>query len=105
MTEQASVRWYDSKTEIEEFYAALWTATAIFRKSRRPTRFAIERPRLWGLIEKNGGLHDRGTWLRIEQVLPGSDYIVIKQRQSDGTDTLSNLTAIETHELIRWPST
>jgi hypothetical protein len=103
MTEQASVRWYDAKTDIEELYSALWGATTILRKTHRPTRFAINRPRLWRLIEDHGGLHARGTWLRIEQVLPGSDYIVIKQRQPDGTDTVLDSTPVETLEVVGWP--
>jgi hypothetical protein len=81
---------------MEEFYDALWTATEIFRRTHRPTRFAINRPRHWRSIEDNGGLHDRGTWLRIEQVLPGSDYIVVKQRQLDGTDEFFYLTPAKT---------
>lgn len=103
MTEQedAPERWYDAKDEIEQFYAALWTATATFREANRGPQFAIDRPLLWKFIENNGGLHDRGTWLRIESVLPGHDYVVIKQRQSDGADRIY-LTAVETLELIGW---
>ena len=100
---ELSERWYDTRHEMEQFYSALWTATEIFRKAKRPVRFSIDRPLLWRFIEKNGCLHERGTWLRIEQVLPGQDYVVIKQRQPDGTDRLFNLTAAETHELIGWP--
>ena len=103
MREQPSVRWCDAKTEIEEFYGALWTATEIFRKTHRPTRFAINRPRLWRVIEDNGGLHDRGTWLRIERVVPGSDYLIIKQRQLDGTDKCFDISPAETLEVIGWP--
>jgi hypothetical protein len=98
--EGSSERWYDTRHEMEQFYSALWTVTAIFRKANRPTRFSIDRRLLWRFIEKNGGLHDHGTWLRIESVLPGRDYVVIKQRQSDGTDKIFNLTAVETLELI-----
>jgi hypothetical protein len=95
-------RWYNAQDEMEQFYSALWTATASFRKANRGPRFAIDRPLLWRFIENHGGLHERGTWLRIESVLPGHDYVVIKQRQSDGTDTIFNLTAVETLEVIGW---
>lgn len=107
MTEQedAPQRWYNAKDEMEPFYSALWTATAIFRRANRGPRFSIDRRLFWRFIESNGGLHERGTWLRIEQVLPGRDYLVIKQRQSDGTDKMFNLTAVETLELIGWPKT
>ena len=102
MTEQAdsSERWYATRHEMEQFYSALWTVTGIFRKANRPTRFSIDRPLLWRFIERNGGLHDRGTWLRIESVLPGRDYVIIKQRQLDGTDKIFSLTAVESLELI-----
>jgi hypothetical protein len=40
----------------------------------------------------------------IETGLPGRDYVVIKQRQSDGTDKIFVLTALETHELIGSPA-
>ncbi len=99
---ESSERWYDTRLEMEQFYSALWTATEIFRKAKRPTRFSIDRPLLWRFIEKNGSLHERGTWLRIEHLLPGQDYVVIKQRQPDGADRLFNLTAAQTHELIGW---
>lgn len=102
--EGSSERWYDTRHEMEQFYSALWTVTASFRKAHRPTRFSIDRPLLWRFIEKNGGLHDRGTWLRIESGLPGSDYVVIKQRRLDSTDQIFVLTAIETHELIGSPA-
>jgi hypothetical protein len=103
VTEQAGspVRWYDAKSEMEQFYSALWTVTEIFRKANRGTRFSINRSLLWSFIGNNGGLHDRGTWLRIESVLPGGDYVVIKQRQADGTDKTYSLSAAETLELIR----
>jgi hypothetical protein len=104
MTEQenASERWYNSKDDMEQFYSALWTATTIIRKANRGPRFAIDRRLLWKFIESNGGLHELGTWLRVESVLPGGDYVVIKQRQSDGTDKIFNLTAVETLALIGW---
>jgi hypothetical protein len=107
MTDEQSMseRWYDAynTNELREFLDALWAATEIVRRAHPEVRWDLpSQPLLWTRIKQNGGMHDRGTWLRIEQVLPGQDYVVIKQRRSDGTDQTFNLTPEQTHELIGW---
>jgi len=104
MTTHAPEHWFDAMKELDAFWAALWTATEIFRKAHPGTPFAEGHALLWRLIEEHDGVHDRGTWLRIETVLPGEPYVVIRQRQSDGTDQIFNLTAVESRELIGWPT-
>jgi hypothetical protein len=108
MTEQgATVRWYNpyNTNELREFLDALWAATEIFRRENPAATYGPSQPLLWTRIKDHGGMHDRGTWLRLEQVGPGADYIVIMQRQPHGSDKLFNLTATETHEIIGWRST
>jgi hypothetical protein len=105
MTDEQSVseRWYDAN-DIGGRNAFFRDLIAIFRKDHPREPFGENRPRLWQLIEKHGGLDGRPTWLRIVSEMIDKDTVEVRQTQEDGAYKLFVLTAIETHELIGSPA-
>lgn len=105
MADQQSVseRWYDAKN-IGGRNAFFRDLVEIFRKNHPREVFGENRPRLWQLIEKQGGsLDGRPTWLRIVSEVIDQNTVEVRQTQADGAYKLFNLTAAETHELINGP--
>jgi hypothetical protein len=99
-----SERWYDAN-DIGGRNAFFRDLIENLRKEHPRETFAEHRPRLWRLIEQQGGsLDGRPTWLRIVSQAMDEDTVEVRQTQQDGAYKLFTLTAAETRELIGGPS-